>query len=110
MSPKLYPDDLAERFKARAGEKYRPSNGTEGEIFIEAWCGRCKHDAEFQANPDSADGCQIVAATFCFDVPDPKYPPEWQYDADGQPKCTAFEHLDAPDKQDPNAAVRDLFE
>ena len=23
-------------------EKYRPSNGTEGEWFMEEWCGRCQ--------------------------------------------------------------------
>lgn len=105
----LYPDEHAARLKDRAGQKWRPSNGTEGEIFIESWCAKCKRDAAYQADPDHANSCPIVAHSLCFDISDPEYPTEWQYGADGQPKCTAFEHVDAPDKQDPSAAVGDLF-
>lgn len=32
------------RFPKRAGEKYRPANGTEGEIFMETYCYRCAND------------------------------------------------------------------
>lgn len=74
-------------------ERYRPSNGTEGAFFIEAWCCKCERDR----NQD----CPIVAATFVYDVDDPEYPSEWCYDetADplaAEPKCTAFVQLGDP--------------
>ena len=78
----IYPDDHAAVLKESAGEKFRPSNGTEGELFIDSWCFECQRDT----NQD----CPIVAATFAFDVTDPEYPSEWQYGPDGQPRCTAF--------------------
>lgn len=68
---------------------YRPSNGTEGESFIEYWCGRCARDAKFRENPDSGDGCPIVAATFVFEISHAEYPKEWITDEKG-PRCTAF--------------------
>lgn len=108
MGRGLYPDDLAERFKAHVGEKYRPSNGTEGQLFMDWFCDRCKRDAAFRDG--SGDSCPIVADAFTFNVSDPKYPAEWQYGTDGQPCCTAFEREDAPDARDENAAVGDLFD
>jgi len=86
---------------------YRPSNGIEGIEFIEHWCGRCKHDEAFRN--DDGDSCPIVAATFCYEVSDPGYPQEWQYNDSGIPVCTAFEEIGSPDKRDENAAIRDLF-
>lgn len=79
----LYMPGLAEKLKHRAGFKWRPSNGTEGEIFRESWCEKCKKDAN--------EDCPILAATLAFSVEDEKYPMEWQYGEDGQPKCSAFE-------------------
>ncbi len=87
--------------------KYRPSCGSEGADFIDHWCGRCKHDVAFRN--DEGDSCPIIANSFVFKMDDPKYPPEWQYAADGCPVCTAFEEIDSPDKRDENAAIRDLF-
>lgn len=77
---------------------YRPSNGSEGECFMAQWCARCAKDAAFQADPENADGCQIIAATMALDEDDPNYPPEWveddvDYPADSNPRCTAFEAL-----------------
>ena len=69
--------------------KYRPSNGTEGEDFQEHWCAHCARDAAFRDNPDSGDGCPIVAATFVFQIDEPEYPEEWIEDDRG-PRCTAF--------------------
>ncbi len=87
---------------------YRPSTGTEGACFIERWCFNCKHDQPYR-DGDFGDSCPIVANSFVYDVEDPNYPPEWQYGADGIPICTAFQEIDAPDRQDPNAAIGDLF-
>jgi hypothetical protein len=87
-------------------EPYRPSNGTEGECFMEAFCFRCARDAKFQESQDGADGCPIVAAALMYDIGDPQYPPEWIYDEQGS-RCTAFT-LDAPpDEQDRFYARRD---
>lgn len=85
----LFPDSLADRLKARQGEPYRPSNGTEGEMFMDRWCHQCKRDA------DDANPCELPGLAMLFDLGDPDYPKEWQYSPDGQPKCTAFERREA---------------
>ena len=76
--------------RQRRSLKYRPSNGTEGEIFMAAWCERCKRDEGF---PES--GCQIIADSMAFAVKDPRYPKEWMYDEGDvfgtTARCTAFE-------------------
>jgi len=81
---------------------YRPSNGTEGMMFQEAFCMKCKHD-----NFDEytmAGGCEILANTMFFDRDDESYPKEWiwyphKLKEDGYlsiggefgAQCTAFE-------------------
>ncbi len=80
------------------GMPYRPHSGTEGAGFQEVFCCQCKRDAAFQANPDAADGCPIVAATYRYDAGDALYPKEWVW-KDGLPVCTAFEHVDDPDQR-----------
>lgn len=82
----------------RAGEKYRPSNCTEGDCFFAAWCSKCardnllREDTAFEQclDGDEGDLCEIIGKTFEHDVSDPVYPVEWQYGKDGQPCCTAF--------------------
>lgn len=69
-------------------QKYRPSNGTEGLLFMESFCFRCRKD-NFDMST-GAGGCQILADSLCFDIDDPNYPREWVY-IDGEPTCTAFE-------------------
>lgn len=69
---------------------YRPSNGTEGEFFMESHCYQCKHD-------DGGIGervCEIIGNTMCYDIADPEYPVEWCYDTDGVPTCTKFEQAE----------------
>ena len=74
MSPVCYPQ--------RAGEPYRPSNGTEGEIFMADWCDVCSKHKD----------CPILTATLCYEVSEPEYPRDfWVYDAGGRPKCKAFQ-------------------
>jgi len=74
---------------------YRPSNGVEGEMFMERFCFRCAKDAAFQNG--IGDSCPIAAATMIYDEDDPKYPPEW-IEEDGYPRCTAFT-LDASQEE-----------
>ena len=70
-----------------AGAPYRPSNGTEGMIFMEAFCDRCavNHDGD----------CEILAASFMGQVP------EWLHDEHGLPCCTAFKAVIAARKEKP---------
>jgi hypothetical protein len=67
---------------------YRPSNGTEGEIFESKFCGRCKHD---KFHEDESQGCDILLRALLFDKEDEGYPTEWTYDENDLPTCTAFE-------------------
>ena len=77
-------------------KKYRPSNGTEGEGFMEIYCSRCRKDAKFRETQDGTDGCPIIAATMLYDVDDDRYPSEWVQDESGAGRCTAFVEGDEP--------------
>lgn len=68
---------------AAAGKPYRPSNGTEGEMFYEQNCMRCTRETEDEP-------CVIFGMSMFNDIGDPDYPTEWKYDQDGRPQCTAF--------------------
>lgn len=85
MSRGIYPASFAAMTAKHAGEKYRPSNGTEGDLFIAAHCYHCAIDG---------DNCEILHATAAYNPADLEYPVEWQYGKDGQPTCTAFRLLD----------------
>lgn len=65
---------------------YRPSNGTEGEIFMAHFCERCAVAEEKDYGPE----CDILMRTMAYDVNDLGYPTEWRRDENGQPTCTAF--------------------
>ncbi len=61
---------------------YRPSNGSEGEMFERQFCDRCEHQGP----------CMIAANAFWHNIDDPLYPSEWIVDDDGlsNPRCTVF--------------------
>ena len=88
----IYTDDLARRLMRDVGKKWRPSNGTEGELFQEAYCSHCDRW-------DEESGCPIAAATFFLDMDHPDYPKEWQIGADGQPTCKGFNNPNEPDER-----------
>lgn len=68
---------------------YRPSNGTEGEIFMEQFCHRC---AKYPDDPNDPNQCDILARSFFHQVGEPEYPKEWIEDGNLEnPRCTAFE-------------------
>lgn len=100
----IFPDGLAERLKARAGEPYRPSNGTEGDIFQARWCAGCRHRQTRDGN-----GCLIELSAWAYDLGEEGYPSEWQYGANGQPRCTAFEDRHRPARTPRCKATDDLF-
>jgi len=72
----------------KPGAKYRPSNGTEGEIFMSQYCWNCAHDA------DENKPCPILGASLAYSISDPKYPEQWQYNECNDPVCTEFLHED----------------
>ena len=61
-------------------QKYRPSNGTEGDWFMSEFCFKC---AAFNI-------CKILPATMAFDVDHPKYPKQWIRDEEDGVECTSF--------------------
>ena len=76
---------------------YRPSNGTEGQMFADRFCDRCKHDDAFQKGGDAEDGCPIIAKTMSYYADDVQYPPEWISDDDCglvNPRCTAYDPVE----------------
>lgn len=88
----IFTAKAAEFFKSEAGKKYRPSNGTEGELFQEAFCHKCKKD---NFDGEGGESCRILLETFAWDVEDEDYPGEWIIATDGQPTCTAFESCES---------------
>ena len=60
--------------------KYRPSNGTEGEVFCNKFCARCEEE----------ETCHIPSQARAFDTREPEYPKQWVYDAENKPTCTSF--------------------
>ncbi|MEL6886896.1 MAG: hypothetical protein AAFP87_20480 [Pseudomonadota bacterium] len=76
----MYPPALADRLQRRAGQRWRPANGTEGEIFEGDVCAACV----------AQDDCSISLAAMCYDIEDHRYPHEWVISAGGQPSCLKF--------------------
>ncbi len=71
------------RYPKSAGKPYRPSNGTEGDIFMEMYCDRCA----------KREYCVIPCVSMAFEKDDPEYPKEWLFGSDGVPICTAIEEI-----------------
>lgn len=76
----IYPPNLATRLLEKAGEPWRPANGTEGELFEGSVCVDCRKQED----------CSIPLRAMCFGVTDREYPGEWRISKSGQPCCTAF--------------------
>lgn len=91
---------------------YRPSNGTEGDIFQAMWCAHCAK----RGGPDIRGGdveemdyCDILAWTMALEIDDPGYPEQWRQDGPSGPRCTAFDSGDGIEPIDPAAAIRPLL-
>jgi len=78
----IYESDYADVLKEKAGESYRPSNGTEGMIFMGKYCDHCQLWDQ--------GACEIQFHSMLYEVEEKEYPSEWIIDEDGQPTCTAF--------------------
>lgn len=96
---------------ACAGKPYRPSNGTEGMMFEDEFCERCKHDEIYNRTGDIDYACMIHTLILIHQPGDPEYPVEWDHDFKGRPRCTAFEANDRrgprpPKEPNPAAPVQ----
>lgn len=85
-------------------EKYRPSNGTEGELFMEHYCYRCARDQAFLNGADGSKGCKILSRVMLYEIDDARYPREWIRRAGdtewpGSARCLAFQPLDVRTKR-----------
>lgn len=87
-------------YPGNAGQPYRPSNGSEGDIFQETFCYRC-HNSPI---------CPIPNMTRAVDVDHKDYPKEWKFDSDGKPTCTAFENVNNMTAKRNANALKVLFE
>lgn len=78
-------------FLGEPGKAFRPANGSEGESFKEAFCNRCMRERD--------DCCHILTKSFCYRIDEEGYPPEWIFNTNGSPTCTAFEMVKTEDKR-----------
>lgn len=78
----------------KTGEKYEPSNGTEGCFFTEKFCERCIHEKYMHTTNDNDKKCEIFSKTLLYSSDADEYPSEWTYDDKGQPTCTKFKFWD----------------
>jgi hypothetical protein len=98
--------------------KYRPSNGTEGDMFMARWCFKCERERRvLDGIDDPSEGCEILARTLAVPEDDPDFPAEWTY----QPgtgdlplysaRCSAWVPAgeDIPAPLDPEAVIRPLL-
>ncbi len=79
--------------KILPGKPYTPSNGTEGTWFISKFCDNCVHQHPDPENPRQ-----------CYDILLKSLmggqPPEWVYNEEAEPVCTAFVKFDWGDEDD----------
>ena len=94
--PSMWPDEYAH--VKSTGKPYRPSNGTEGEIFEGQWCSQCHHQKR----------CGIFVYAMAFEVDHPNYPHELRIDERGQPECTNFKEPVPPPPPKPKNAYKPL--
>lgn len=85
--------------------KFQPSNHTVGDSFIHDWCGSC-----VRGQVNDTEPCDILARTMWLKVEDPEYPQEWQYNAQGNPVCTAYTEPVQPTAQARCKHTVDMFD
>ena len=91
MKEALFTPEHAALNVAAGSKLYRPSNGSEGEMFRDRWCDHCTKD-----DYDNEVYCPILSSSMCFETSDKNYPRELKHDEKGQPCCTAFESKGTP--------------
>lgn len=114
MNKAIYTPSFAAMLVKRAGEKYRPSNGTEGQLFMDAFCRRCQRDGAMRSGDpvedcDDEQRCDILGLTMIYQADEPEYPSAWQYGKDGQPCCTSFIEAGEPIPEPRCTSTLELF-
>lgn len=101
---RIYPDSFAAIVieNGSIDKKWRPSNGTEGELFFNCWCDDCERSG--------CRTCEIIGRTMFHEKDDPEYPIEWQYSPNGHPCCTAYVPIGEPIPEPRCEHTVDLFE
>ena len=82
------------RYPNAAGKPYMPSNGTEGEMFMDQWCHGC---IKFKS-------CTILTNSFAG-----QQSKAWRFDDSGDPECTSFQDQRASKKAYRCRQTQDLF-
>ena len=77
------------------GEQFIPSNGTDGECFLGAWCTNCARDKSMREGVDLDDcddneKCEIIAASFRGEAV------EWRELDTGECVCLAYVEAGKP--------------
>jgi|ERR1700748_274899 len=78
----------------RQFQKYRPSNWSEGDWFINKWCRNCIHGKYEHTHKSEDPPCKILSYSIVYELNDKEYPSEWVFGDDGKPKCTAWKNWD----------------
>lgn len=82
-------------FPQCAGKPYIPSNGTEGDMFMQAFCFQCKNEKySYTMNTDDPT-CEILTGSMVEHKAQ-----EWVYSAEGWPICTKWKFLDWGNDED----------
>jgi hypothetical protein len=83
-------------------EPYMPSNGTEGEWFMDQFCYRCQKDT---INRGGFTQCSILGRSFLGEQPK-----QWVY-VDDKPTCTSFKDMKDRKRHTPiTKGQLDIFE
>lgn len=85
--------------KCFAENLYRPSNGSEGCGFTSCFCDNCIHE---NPDPESGKKCELLTSSMLYYPTEKGYPMEWNYDPEGNPRCTKFVKWDWGNDGDPN--------
>jgi hypothetical protein len=90
-----------------AGQRFTPSNGTEGMVFTGAFCERCQHEKFTHTQNEKDAKCEIFTASMIGDDV-----PQWVYSGEGWPICKAWKYwnwegengeaLNLPPEPEPN--------
>ena len=89
----------------KQGKPYKPYSAEEGIVFEDRFCNQCKRDQKYFETMDGADSCDIHNRGQCFLSSDEDFPPEWSYDENEKPTCTAFEKIKEPAKSRHNGEI-----
>ena len=82
------------KYPKKAGEHYTPSSGTEGELFMNAWCKPCTKQ----------QGCTIPLTVMAG-----RLSKAWKYGDSGEPVCLSFSDERTPRHEPRCKLTADLF-